>query len=228
MPRTTGAIALQPTGNLQGGYRFLNLNTGKIIARQHFTPIPMTEKVIARVHALASRDGFTKPMRMDIVNLEDSDSEEEEEDQEEIKEEQEEPQALDLEKMADFQPEGTEIIVEEELVSEEYYPSAGVSPEVIDLTRETRDVYQPLPPSPTEIKVEEEEIVFKEEKAVQDKKDVLFSNPPGSPAGEGYRTKSGRRVIPVSQYIPTLDSKKKYDEQAHLQLEKPGEPLRTP
>ena len=54
--RTTGAIALQHSGNKQGGYRFLNLNTGRVIVRQHFTVVPITQEVIRRVEQLASRD----------------------------------------------------------------------------------------------------------------------------------------------------------------------------
>jgi hypothetical protein len=32
-PRTKGAISLGPSGNLQGGYKFMALNTGKKITR---------------------------------------------------------------------------------------------------------------------------------------------------------------------------------------------------
>ena len=35
--RTVGAITLGPTGNLQGGYKFLNLRTGKKITRRDWT-----------------------------------------------------------------------------------------------------------------------------------------------------------------------------------------------
>ena len=33
-PRTKGAISLGPSGNLQGGYKFMALNTGKKITRR--------------------------------------------------------------------------------------------------------------------------------------------------------------------------------------------------
>ena len=53
--RTTGAIALRPTGNAQGGYYLYNLSTGKVLNRNHWTPLPMPADVIDRVHVLARR-----------------------------------------------------------------------------------------------------------------------------------------------------------------------------
>ena len=52
-PRTVGAIALRPTGNRQGSYYFLSLNSGRIITRNHATPLPMPQEVLARVENLA-------------------------------------------------------------------------------------------------------------------------------------------------------------------------------
>jgi len=51
-PRTRGAIALGPSGNLQGGFKFMALNTGKKITRYSWDEIPMPETVIARVNLL--------------------------------------------------------------------------------------------------------------------------------------------------------------------------------
>ena len=48
--RTIGAITLGPTGNLQGGYKFLNLRTGKKITRRNWTHLPMPIEVIERVN----------------------------------------------------------------------------------------------------------------------------------------------------------------------------------
>jgi len=53
LPRTTGAIALCPSGNIQGGYFFLSLTTGKRIIRNKWTILPMPAEVIATVHQLA-------------------------------------------------------------------------------------------------------------------------------------------------------------------------------
>ena len=53
--RTTGAIALRPTGNQQGGQHFMSLNTGKRIHRFAWSTLPMPADVIERVHVLARR-----------------------------------------------------------------------------------------------------------------------------------------------------------------------------
>jgi Reverse transcriptase (RNA-dependent DNA polymerase)/Zinc knuckle len=55
-PRTTGAIALRPTGNVQGGYYFYSLTTGRRINRNKWTTLPMPQDVIDRVHNLARRE----------------------------------------------------------------------------------------------------------------------------------------------------------------------------
>jgi hypothetical protein len=55
LPRTTGAIALRPTGNDQGGYYFLSLSTGRRLNRNHWTALPMPAEVVDRVHTLARR-----------------------------------------------------------------------------------------------------------------------------------------------------------------------------
>ena len=49
---TIGAITLVPTGNLQGGYKILNLQTGKKITRRNWTHLPMPTEVIKRVNQL--------------------------------------------------------------------------------------------------------------------------------------------------------------------------------
>jgi hypothetical protein len=54
--RTTGAIALRPTGNVQGGYYFMSLTTGKCLIQKHWTPILMTANIIARVQDLAAQE----------------------------------------------------------------------------------------------------------------------------------------------------------------------------
>ena len=60
---THAAICLGPTGNLQGSYCFLCLETGKCITHRNFTELPMPQSVIDRVHHLAtaenSSDGLT-------------------------------------------------------------------------------------------------------------------------------------------------------------------------
>ena len=53
-PRTRGAITLGPTGNIQGGCRFMALNTGQKITRHSWTEVPMPDTVIARVNHLGA------------------------------------------------------------------------------------------------------------------------------------------------------------------------------
>jgi hypothetical protein len=54
LAHTKGAISLVPSGNLQGGFKFMALNTGKKILCRSWDIIPMPYLVIARVNALGS------------------------------------------------------------------------------------------------------------------------------------------------------------------------------
>jgi hypothetical protein len=49
--RSTPAIVLGPTRNLQGTYKFLSLATGKKVKRRAFTLYPMSDLVIKKVKA---------------------------------------------------------------------------------------------------------------------------------------------------------------------------------
>ena len=53
--RTTGAIALRPTGNAQGGFYFYSLTSGRRLNRNRWTTLPLPADVIDRVHFLARR-----------------------------------------------------------------------------------------------------------------------------------------------------------------------------
>jgi hypothetical protein len=53
--RTIGAIATRPTGNSQGGYYFIRLDTGRRINRRDWTALPMPQEVVDQVHRLARR-----------------------------------------------------------------------------------------------------------------------------------------------------------------------------
>ena len=50
--RTVGAIALYPSGNLQGGWIFMSLATGRELHCYQWDILPVGEDVINRVHAL--------------------------------------------------------------------------------------------------------------------------------------------------------------------------------
>ena len=52
--RTKGAISLGPSGNLQGGYKFMALDTGAKIVRRSWDVIPMPDIVIKRVNTLGN------------------------------------------------------------------------------------------------------------------------------------------------------------------------------
>ena len=78
-PRTIGALALRPTGNVQGGYFFLSLTTGKVINRMRWTRIPMPQDVIDRVERMARQEHagttllFEDRDHNEIIDLDDSD-----------------------------------------------------------------------------------------------------------------------------------------------------------
>jgi hypothetical protein len=61
--RTKGAISLGPSGNLQGGFKFMALNTGKKIVCRTWDVIPMPDVVIDRVNAL----GRDKTQQMTFI-----------------------------------------------------------------------------------------------------------------------------------------------------------------
>ena len=54
--RTGGAICLGPSTNLQGGYKFLSLRSGRKITRHQFYAVPMPTTVRDRVHAMAYKE----------------------------------------------------------------------------------------------------------------------------------------------------------------------------
>lgn len=63
--RTTGALALRPTGNIQGGFYFYSLNTGRILNRNRWTPLPMPADVIDHIARLARTERATEPIFTD-------------------------------------------------------------------------------------------------------------------------------------------------------------------
>ena len=54
--QSISAICLGPKGNLQGSYKFLNLQTSKMIMHHGFTPLPMPQEVIDHVNRLRALD----------------------------------------------------------------------------------------------------------------------------------------------------------------------------
>ena len=62
--RTAGAICLGPYDNVQGGYTFMKLSTGKVVVRNKFTHIPMTEEVIQRVMQIARDEKMSQGLNI--------------------------------------------------------------------------------------------------------------------------------------------------------------------
>jgi hypothetical protein len=52
-PRTDGAIALNPLGNLKGTWAFLNLNINRVIKRNRGTHIPLDQRVIEYMNEMS-------------------------------------------------------------------------------------------------------------------------------------------------------------------------------
>jgi len=102
-PRATGAIALGSTYNLQTGYKFMSLNTGRVLHRCAFTPIPLTQDVVTRVEDLGRREG--RPTKITFQdrnglydeqdNLSDEEEEEEEDELDEVEPMDDEPIQVD-------------------------------------------------------------------------------------------------------------------------------------
>ncbi len=55
-PRTKWGICMGSTGNLQGSYKLMSLTTGKKIARQKFTEMPMIEAVMKQIKKWGMKD----------------------------------------------------------------------------------------------------------------------------------------------------------------------------
>lgn len=68
--RTIGAIALRPTGNVQGGHYFFSLQTGRRVVRNRWTEVPMPIDVIKRVNAMAENITLNKLVFGDRENVE--------------------------------------------------------------------------------------------------------------------------------------------------------------
>jgi hypothetical protein len=52
-PRTSGAIALLPSHNLRGSVTFFDLNTLRVVKRDNFKVLPMTQDIIKRINDIA-------------------------------------------------------------------------------------------------------------------------------------------------------------------------------
>ena len=60
--RTTGALTLRPTGNIQGGYCFLSLSSGRRVTARTWTELPIPQDVILQVAKMAKSSKITAPL----------------------------------------------------------------------------------------------------------------------------------------------------------------------
>ena len=63
VPKTKGAIWLAPSGNLQGRYKIMDLNTAKKIVKWSWELIPMPDMVINWVNML----GGNQPIQLNFT-----------------------------------------------------------------------------------------------------------------------------------------------------------------
>ena len=92
--RSIGAIALSATPYENGYYKFMNLNTGKVLNKKQFTILPITEQVIKRVEEIAKQQGqglikngvprFEWKNREEIEDIDDNEDEQHEQDEEHV------------------------------------------------------------------------------------------------------------------------------------------------
>ena len=54
-PRTVGALALRPTGNVKGSFYFFSFSLGRVITQNWATSLPMPDEVITHVQCIARR-----------------------------------------------------------------------------------------------------------------------------------------------------------------------------
>jgi hypothetical protein len=80
-PRTIGALALWPTGNVQGTWYFMSLSTGRVLKWNHATQLPMPHEVIDSIHWMARRQkanpGLVFADRNNVLDDSDYDSDDE-------------------------------------------------------------------------------------------------------------------------------------------------------
>ena len=115
--RATGAIAIGPTTNLQGSYRFLSLKSGHIITRREWTVMPVPPEAIEKVEEMAGGGDMTVSFTYRNVNYSTADLEPIQEGNDDDVVEREEGEALveEIESGAEPDENTTEVEVGEEV-----------------------------------------------------------------------------------------------------------------
>ena len=93
----------------------------------------------------------------------------------------------------------------------------GAVQPVIDLTKESQEVFQPLPLSPVDIQLEDKVVFKKDNIEEQDNGKGLCSRLfAKTEPDHWYTTRTGRTVKPAKSYLPSLGSQKKYEGKVFL------------
>jgi hypothetical protein len=108
-PCTIGALALWPTGNVQGTWYFMSLSTGRVLKQNHATQLPMPHEVIDTVHWMARQQkanpGLVFADRNNVLDDSNDDSDDESyEDSDSDDDDWSQPSGLDEDDHGNYMP----------------------------------------------------------------------------------------------------------------------------
>ena len=69
LPRTMGAIAMHPTGNVDGGWKFYCLTTGRWVIRNHWKKLPTPDVVLTKIQEIRDTDVRADKASKGIIEL---------------------------------------------------------------------------------------------------------------------------------------------------------------
>ena len=101
-PRMVGALALHPTGNVQGSYYFMSISTAWVLNWLHTTALPMLDEVVDRIHRLAQQQRVNPGLlfgdrNMNSVERESEDPSDDEDDEDYIPDQEEHDEESNVE-----------------------------------------------------------------------------------------------------------------------------------
>jgi hypothetical protein len=144
-PRTTGAINLGPSGNIQGAHKFLSLSTGEVIVCRTWTELPVPSEVLLRMEELSTDPNDELKQYEEELNDEEMQNEQNHVEEQENNENQGrvEPGVIIEEEitMDQIEEDGYEDMPElREITEEEATPYTGVDTSTMDQTVITSNV----------------------------------------------------------------------------------------
>jgi len=198
--RTLGAICLGPTGNRQGTYKFMSLRTGKLIKCGAWTEVPMTDEVIRRVIEIGEAEKAMHGLKFnnhrgliieeytpDYVDIAGVCDLSDEEENTDTEEEEEDAAALKLlEEEEEYEKNPDNIIAVEERI-----------PTVVE-----------------NVEGEEEFLEVDTSETTQEATENTNANTENN--NNSYTTRSGRRVQPTTNYVPSTKGQR-YDQTTLVQ-----------